>query len=205
MIDAARIATQLERDGYVHVRAVMSELEFVELARTLGRIVQQTAIRIERSRSLLNSTARMDLHTDSPEAHAIAWYCVTPDAAGAGATSLVDTRPLPTELAPYVDVLVRTPVRCPRSRTELVDHACLEPRGRGWRVYYAPWLLQHAYDPEQRAALAALAAWIDGRSVVDVRLERGEALLVDNGRMLHGRAALPGGSPRHLTRLWLAS
>ena len=40
---------------------------------------------------------------------------------------------------------------------------------------------------------------------VSVSLEPGDAVFVDNNRLLHGRDKLPAGSKRHLYRLWITT
>jgi len=73
-----------------------------------------------------------------------------------------------------------------------------------WHIFYAPWLVPDAAPPVLRVLGESLRAEERFR-VVEIRLEVGQTLIVDNHRMLHGRRALCEGSKRRLKRFWIGA
>ena len=82
-------------------------------------------------------------------------------------------------------------------------HPLLEHRDGVPKLYYSFWLERPLDDPADRDAIRAFRAAIARAPRFVRRLERGEMLVIDNRRMLHGRAAI-GGLGRHLERFWIA-
>ncbi|WP_395237111.1 TauD/TfdA family dioxygenase [Vibrio alginolyticus] len=62
-------------------------------------------------------------------------------------------------------------------------------------------MLLDNYSEKQLIALETLEASISDAKPIILRLEPGEALFVDNKRMLHGREDIPQDSPRYLYRI----
>ena len=84
---------------------------------------------------------------------------------------------------------------------------CAKHDGR-WVFHYVPWLDLKAPDADAGQALAKLKAGI-GRAkssdLIELDLVPGEMVFVDNHRVMHGRAAIPANSKRHLKRFWIRS
>ena len=72
--------------------------------------------------------------------------------------------------------------------------------GAEW-VYFTPWMTDGQSSPAFRKFIQALEA----TPPLTLRLYPGESLLIDNGRILHGRSALGGDKDRLLIRRWIAS
>ncbi len=76
----------------------------------------------------------------------------------------------------------------------------------GDRLFFASWIRPVEAGAHSVAALDALRAEIERRvqsDIREVRLSEGEVLVIDNGRMLHGRGSLPQASRRRLRRFWI--
>jgi alpha-ketoglutarate-dependent taurine dioxygenase len=73
-------------------------------------------------------------------------------------------------------------------------------------VFYVPWFVERPDDEAGRDRLGRFGRLVyeaHRTSRLEIRLERGQCLFIDNRRMLHGRGALPEDSRRHLVRLYL--
>jgi len=195
----AAIATK----GWTVLRAQVSEALLAELAQ-LGPVIQTTEITPRaNAKAALATDKEMQLHTDHPRARWISWECVRQSSEG-GYSLLKDTK-----LA--LDTLTtaeREELRSLSIRTHVVfsddtgAYPILRNDGDGsdW-IYFTPWMTDGQSSPAFRKFTQALEA----TPILSVRLYPGESLLIDNGRMLHGRSALGGDKDRLLIRRWVAS
>jgi alpha-ketoglutarate-dependent taurine dioxygenase len=195
----AAIATK----GWTVLRAQVSEALLAELAQ-LGPVIQTTEITPRaNAKAALATDKEMQLHTDHPRARWISWECVRQSSEG-GYSLLKDTK-----LA--LDTLTtaeREELRSLSIRTHVVfsddtgAYPILRNDGDGsdW-IYFTPWMTDGQSSPAFRKFTQALEA----TPILSVRLYPGESLLIDNGRMLHGRSALGGDKDRLLIRRWIAS
>lgn len=212
---AAAIAALLDEQGYVHVgRAIHLDL-FERICERLGEVILRTDVQLDFNRvSAALRPEPLGFHNDSPLADIIGWYCVHQDA-GDGATLFLDCGDLVDHLAPAdLAALAKLPVRYPEVGKHDPDHGrfayleepLLRAAAKGWRIYYAPWLVGEPGGDEERSALGGLGRYLahkEAAGPVSVRLESGECCFVDNHRMLHGRKELPRDSRRLLKRRWL--
>ena len=187
----------------MHV-ASLAETQFLRLAERLGRIIGHVDVRVEdSSRSLISSVAAIPFHTDGPEAELVGWWCAEPDASN-GANSLIDTFDMASHLdRADLEELTRTQIYRPIAGGTVEPHPCVFLRDGRYRIYYAPWNLLPSYGAAQHHALYALREYLRSQRPFVVMLRRGESLFIDNERVLHGRAALPADSRRHLRRVWI--
>ncbi|MGA8025511.1 MAG: TauD/TfdA family dioxygenase [Bryobacteraceae bacterium] len=196
------VRNQLGTHGYVHLPA-LTEMRFLQLAGALGPILGRLDVRLEHGHSLLSSAKPMPFHTDVPEAEMIGWWCAEP-AERDGENLLIDTTGIADHLSSAdLDELTRTYICLPLEGERAELHPCLALRDGRYRIYYAPWQMLPSYEPAQRGALDALRAYLRSQRPFVVPLRRAESLFIDNGRFLHGRAALLPDSRRHLRRLWI--
>lgn len=174
-----------------------------ELAQ-LGPVIQTTEITPRaNAKAALATDQEMQLHTDHPRARWISWECVRQSSEG-GYSLLKDTKPALDSLKESE----RQDLRALSIRTHVVfpddtgAYPVLRKDGIGadW-VYFTPWMTDGQSSPAFRKFLQALEA----SPTLSVRLYPGESLLIDNGRMLHGRSALGGDKDRLLIRRWIAS
>jgi hypothetical protein len=135
----------------------------------------------------------------------ILWYCRQDSGGDAGANQLVDTRSVIRALPEsIVQQLTEIALHCPELGRPGVagmtrTHPLYQPDRR--HIFYAPWLCM---EPRSPALLAFETEVLQPAHRRRVLLRPGDAVLVDNWRMLHMRDELPEASPRWLTRYWIA-
>src|SRR5579864_7623581 len=221
---AARLREDLRAHGLARLPP-MTEACFVELAGCVGEVglrtdlvidpVQEEEERRRRSsatgRPVVYAPTELGFHTDRPTVDVIGWYCVEQDAEE-GAVLLIDTADLGEHFtAAEIAVLGRVELgyfqRNAQTGQEEARRAPLVASGpRGHLLYYAPWLVESA-GSETAPVLERFAAYVVRKretALVRIRLQRGEALFVDNRRLLHARGNLSPSSRRHIVRLYIA-
>lgn len=203
----------------------MDEARFMDLAGCLGEVglrtdlvidpVQAEEERRRRSvtgaRPMVYSPTELGFHTDRPTVDVLGWYCVEQDAED-GAFLLLDTADLPerfsaAELAGLGTIELRYFQRDSQTGEEEAGSAPFLSSGpRGHLLYYAPWLLPEDLAGELATLVARFAAYVEWKretALVRIRLQPGEALFVDNRRLLHARGNLSPASRRHIVRLYI--
>ena len=193
----------LAQKGWTVLRPQAQSALLADLAQ-LGPVIQTTEVapRVN-AKAALATDQEMALHTDHPRARWISWECVRQSSAG-GYSLLKDTKPALDSLSGDE----RDELRALTIRTHVVfpddtgAYPILRQDGDGadW-VYFTPWMTDGQSSPAFRKFIRALEA----TPPLTLRLYPGESLLIDNGRMLHGRSALGGDKDRLLVRRWLAS
>jgi len=198
-----RYLSPAQANGWTVLRPQAREALLVELAQ-LGPVIQTTEVTPRaNAKAALATDKEMQLHTDHPRARWISWECVRQSSEG-GYSLLKDTK-----LA--LDTLTtaeREELRSLSIRTHVVfsddtgTYPILRNDGDGsdW-IYFTPWMTDGQSSPAFRKFTQALEA----TPILSVRLYPGESLLIDNGRMLHGRSVLGGDKDRLLIRRWIAS
>lgn len=195
--------------GYYRSPSVVSLDLFREVAESFGEIFYEADVRMggERPRNY-QLPAEIDFHTDHVSAEIAAWYCLERESDG-GAMQFID-------LAPIVGAMSEDELGA-LERVRVPDNAVwseggdipLCARQNGQRVYhYVPWLELKAPDADAKQALAKLEAGIrraKSSDLIELDLVPGEMVFVDNHRVMHGRAAIPANSSRHLKRFWIRS
>lgn len=170
----------------------------------LGPVIQTTEIAPRaNAKAALATDQEMQLHTDHPRARWISWECIRQSSEG-GYSLLKDTKPALDSLTDSE----RDELRALAIRTHVVfpddtgAYPILRADGDGadW-IYFTPWMTDGQSSPAFRKFTQALEA----TPTLTLRLYAGESLLIDNGRMLHGRSALGGDKDRLLIRRWIAS
>ena len=197
---------EVAEQGYSIVR-YPSTKNLEELLSSLGTVVQTTEIRENpRSSRLLASCQAMDYHTDHNVAKYVAWHCNSQSATG-GESLLIDSRQVVSALSEKTiallqEVSVKThrvfygdklfvPLLSPTDNQSVFD------------VYYASWLIAMQADLKHTKAVEKFQQRLLTVQPIDMLLSEGEMLIIDNHRMLHGRAGFPTHSNRWLTRYWL--
>jgi hypothetical protein len=194
------IAVRLAKTGFAILRPGTATMA-AAVANRLGPVLDMTEVRVGNGSTYLSSAGSIPPHTDHPDARLILWFCREQDSSGAGANILVDTRSVILALpAQLTAKLADVELHCPGVQT-LVP-TCTRPLydSKRQQIFYAPWLCM---QPRPASVLAFEAELGRLRHQRRILLHAGEALLIDNRRMLHSRDALPGDSHRWLTRYWI--
>jgi hypothetical protein len=192
----------LAKQGHLHLEALPYG-GFREVITALGSIIQRTEVRVRpESKAMVTSPRSLDLHTDHHAARYIAWYCHRQSDEG-GESLLLDARAAFDRLAPeHRDRLFTL---------ELHEHKVFPEDPGSWpfvmydqdrlRFYYSFWLtnLSDRDDPAYQAFQQALAA----TPRIELKLRPGDALIIDNHRMLHGRKTIGADGDRYLERFWI--
>lgn len=202
MISIKHLQDEVNVNGFAHINLGDYE-STLGLASTLGKVILQTEVRIkQRPSTYLTSHENIPPHTDHPDAKFILWYCQNNDRFG-GDNLLIDGRKI-IESMPLIDqtALSKLNLLCP-------DRLGLEPKKlhplwipKTRSVFYAPWLRLKTQLSSLNAFEHALLNF--ERHSFRIALKSGEALLVDNHRMLHYRNKIEVHSKRWLTRFWVS-
>ncbi len=193
--------------GVAYVREPLSRRAFDDLMAELGEPVGQETIAIrEGAHAYVARPGSVPLHTDHPAVDYVAWWCESQDEVD-GASHLLDARPVVDALPSFrraelhsVHLLCPPLEGGPPTQREPVlrDH-----RGTT-AVFCSPWL--RSVEVERQGCLDEFRTRISvaaRRYTRSIRLRAGEALVIDNRRILHGRGAIDPASPRRLQRVWL--
>lgn len=205
----AGIGEALRAFGFVHVRGPLGREQCRALASSLGQVVSEERVALRAgAHAYLAKPGPVPLHTDHPEVGVIGWLCEVQDEVDGG-NLLLDAGPVVRALGDERRAVLRG-VHLALPRLEGGPPTERWPVLRALRgrdaVFCSPWLRAVDASRPQEAALAQLRQLLSeraARSLTEVRLQPGEALFVDNTRILHGRRAIGDGSRRRLQRFWI--
>ena len=206
-IDIAALTDSVHRTGWCRLDP-MSDAEYRTLVGQLGKPWCETAVELRPDvRSYLCKPEPVPFHTDHPDADWMSWRCEVQDDAD-GTQQLVDGLDALRACGPNVrDVLTQVHAEVKvRGDSPPSQIPIVRSTPAGDRLFFAEWIKPLEADPASGSAFAALRAEIARRSeshVQEVRLAEGEVLVIDNGRLLHGRKSLAGASKRRLRRFWI--
>jgi L-asparagine oxygenase len=153
-----------------------------------------------------------DYHTDlqyvDDPPDFIAVVCVTPDASGEGRSIFADIREAARDLSPQALAELQKPnfifKAPPHYRGGLVARkSILDRDARGEYRIRVRFDRATVESPESAAALEALSAALD-RNRIEFLVEKNQAYLIDNRRVVHGRTPFSptfSDSDRHLKRI----
>jgi hypothetical protein len=168
----------------------------------LGGILQKTTVQLRPQRATyLSSPEAMAAHTDHPWIDLILWECIVQDQID-GTQILVDGEAICAKLGSEADSLrsICLPIPGLHDLKPIGDHPILNKEG----FYWAPWRRPPQLTKDQTVVFEnfkRLTSEYYGST--RIRLKTGEMLLIDNRRMMHGRASLPTNSKRLLRRWWI--
>jgi hypothetical protein len=203
------VCAGLGRAGYVHLHGPFDRESYFALANGLGEILSTEVIALRPgAHAYVAKPGRVPLHTDHPEVDIIGWMVEEQDADD-GASVLLDTRPI---LAAMSDAqrttLAGVLLECPllAGGPPVTSFPVLCGTQGNAAVFCSPWLRAAGGAPEHQAALDHFRAVLSASarsSSIEIRVQPGEVLLVDNHRVLHGRRAIGEMSRRRLQRVWI--
>ncbi len=203
---ASSIESEISEKGYTIIRYPESK-NTEEILASLGDVIQTTEIRENpKSTRLLASHQPMDFHTDHNAANLIAWHCNSQSATG-GESLLIDTRHIlgglsesTLSLLQEISVQTHKVFYNDKLSVPLLSETDVEAV---FGVYYASWLIGSQADIKHTKAVEKFQQELAQAKPVELLLSEGDILIIDNHRMLHGRAGFPPNSNRWLTRYWL--
>lgn len=204
----------LDRLGYAHITEQLSVEVFEAVSGRLGPIAMRTDLTITPGRSsIVYKPDAIAFHQDNPGMKIIGWHCVQQDDLD-GSARLIDTSNVIDHFTPEeLDIMSGISIRCPDSDPHrhnpdkgLIAYflwPMLTKSSDRHLVYYVPWLMLDSYTPAQQEVIEKFDEYILSTEVINIRLNEGETLFIDNNRMLHGRDAIHVGSKRFLKRVWI--
>lgn len=204
LTDVEAIRTALRDKGYCHLQGEPAEV-LEEVLQGLGSVIQTTDVSVQGDGPrLVTSDRPLDVHTDHHAADLIAWYCVEQSDRG-GETVLVDAQAayetLPEDQRRALERIMLTEHKVFDS--DPGSHPLVSWRGEERKFYYSFWLVSEPGTEEERTALAVFRSALERMPRQLIKLQPGDILVVDNGRILHGRTAIEGNKKRLLKRFWI--
>jgi hypothetical protein len=219
---SAAIKKMLDADGHLHLTEPMSMENYEQIAKRLGTVILRSDVKVdpqradaqEQSRRIkgrggIYSSSPLGFHTD-PNADLVSWYCVEQDQSG-GPMLMLNAGDLEERFSSWeLEVLGRVDLLSPWKSAEGLETITPVPlisrkNGR-YKIFYASWLLRDSYDSEATGVLEKFVSYVNGleeNELISLPVKKHDTIFIDNGRMLHGRGALPETSKRHLVRLYL--
>jgi hypothetical protein len=217
-----RIRQSLASAGYFHARGAHPLEWFEATCAALGAVKMRTDIVFDPAKEAEQKRTRtfgphrpgvytdgeLDFHTDNPTWSILGWYCVEQDE-HAGSSLLLDLGDVdrnftPEELRELAAIEIYLPVRDAAWNETAVRVPLLSRHGDAWHTYWVPWLVVEDFQMEHSALLDRFRQWLrrkESAELIELRLQPGESLFINNNRMLHGRRSLTPRSRRHLIRL----
>lgn len=198
------IAERLGTDGYCVVKDTISFSDFTSLAKTLGHCEHFSDIKLRPgANSYIMTSKTVPIHNDCPLIDYIGWYCKAQDPLK-GENILVDFHLVLQQLPnPIIDKLKKIKLTYPNYKSNTTEETFLLTEAPKMpNIFFAPWLI---IDNNQDWLQEVLSLVLDKirDCCFSIRLSPGQALFVDNHRILHGRNALTENSQRWLKRIWI--
>ena len=200
------IVTQLRDDGYAHLHNIHKG-QLREILNAIGEIIQITDVKVNpESRALVTSSRGLDFHTDHHKADIIAWHCIKQSSEG-GESIFVDGEKVIKQFTTNEKKIL--------SEIQLREHKIfsddrdsqplLQKIGNKYRFYYSFWLVNKDLRGNQKEVLEKFKSSVAEEIPYKISLQPKDVLLIDNGRILHGRADIRGDKDRFLKRFWISN
>lgn len=170
------------------------------LIAAFGRRLYTTEVRLDDERTnVVYKPDAIPFHVDYPKADLIAWVCLDSNG-GEAPVLLLDSAGFhsldPQTLADMREVQVSFKCKV----EDAVFSVPLVFRYRlGVGTSFNPWGIKRG-SQEQRASFDRFLAYLSSCKQYAAPLREGDLLIIDNRRVLHGRAAIASNSRRHLRR-----
>ncbi len=194
---------ELDQNGYSIIKGTSIEA-FSEYVLCFGEVINTTEVKVkENPKAFVTSSKAIPFHTDHHAADYVAWFCREQASVG-GETMLIDTTKILYQYS--VDELEEL------KGIHFTEHTLFEGDvgscplldmsfKNKWKIYYSFEL--HGNPKTHNPTLRKLENDISNLTAITIRLMPGDALIIDNRRMLHGRSQIQGNKHRHLTRYWI--
>ena len=197
------VLAEVESQGWS--RFSNTNVDLQELINRLGFIIMENDVSIDKqSRSLVRSSKSLPPHTDHHLAHYILWHCHRQDSEG-GFSIVVDGLQIFQEMCEEQKILLKgidLMEHCVL-KNDVQHHPMIQESENGLRIYYSFWMADDNLSSEQKEAFEAFNTRVRDAEPIKFRLKPEECLIIDNGRILHGRTSLSTDSKRLLKRYWI--
>jgi hypothetical protein len=199
------IRKHLEINGYCVIKdGGLSAINLVSQA--LGEIIQQKDISIEdEPKKWVNSSKEMPFHTDHSSADFVAWHCIEQTDIG-GESLLSDISVAFSLLSDLQKELLK---KIQIKNVQLFDgdlefHPLINIKDEHVEFYFVPWLVQDDICDDTQNALKEIESTLQSMAI-KILLAKGDVLVINNKKLVHGRDALLGSPNRFLKRYWIKS
>ncbi len=206
---APEVFRSLREQGYAHLQKSFDLECFRSLASEIGHVVAEEPIALrDGAHAYVAKPGPVPLHTDQAQVEIVGWHCQEQDEHD-GASLLLDSQVVLGAMhGSDREALRRLRLACPPVAGGPPTMAVPVLRSlRGRELFFcSPWLTPVDEGHCQKATIRRLWRSIKdacAQSLVRVRLAAGDALFVDNQRVLHGRRSIPANSRRRLRRAWV--
>lgn len=206
-------ARTLARDGILFIERGVERSAFDAIVERIGAQIAEERIQLRPgAHAYVAKPGRVPLHTDHPDVDFIAWHCVEQDRED-GASLLLDSRPtleaMQRESPARYAKLFDTTLVCPplAGGPPTLARPVLRSDAEGTHLFCSPWLRavdDHDGRGEALAELRERLSIAAKAQCISLRMQRGGVVVVDNRRVLHGRAPIAEDSRRRLDRVWIA-
>jgi hypothetical protein len=205
---SAELKRVLEEKGWVWARNRTIDT-YREWMRSLGTAFHATDVKLEPgSGQYALRPEAFEMHMDNPDADYAGWYVVNDGGEASCPMLISDSRAalnaLPLETLQglasietlYIDVATRKKLAIP-----LLGR---DERGN-WFARYFPYDVRRieAKSEQQARWLCELRECLAALPIIELPVATGDAVILDNNRMMHGRRGMRPGSLRRLFRVWV--
>ena len=201
---AEEVMSAVEKSGYWFGSSFSPE-QVPPLINSIGKKIYVTDVTVKPdSKALVTSDRALDFHTDHHRADLILWHCIHQSDQG-GESIMLDAYDLLARLSSGQRELLK--------KTMLFEHKVfpddpeqfpvLSSRLGRDKIYYSFWLQKDKLLPDQRDAFFAFKRLTETSEPITILLKPSDVLIMDNGRLLHGRKAIMGNKNRLLKRYWI--
>ena len=205
-----RILADLDFQGWSQFSS--QDYDIGEVINHLGYTIMENNVTIVRkSPALVTSSEGLPPHNDHHLSHFILWHCLVQDSQG-GHSIMLDGLHIFQSMTPEIRKHLRGIHLKEHAifKGDVGSHPLIYETPMGDRIYYsvlfeptAFWLANERLSNEQKLAFDTFNKAVKEATPECIKLNPGECLVVDNGRMLHGRTAITDDSNRLLKRYWI--
>ena len=198
------IITTLSKKGVLTLQQ-QSEKEVACILEHLGKVIYVTDVKINpKSKALVTSSKALDFHTDHHNAKWILWHCLKQTDIG-GESMLIDAIQAYQKLGDDDKKTLSQIMLFEHNIFEDDKNSCplVQEEHGTLKFYYSFWMVDKNMPESQKNALMNFRAIIAKETPVKLKLEKGDVLIIDNHRILHGRCEIKGHQNRFLKRFWI--
>lgn len=194
------VYSSLQKDGFAYI-SKLGSFQFDIINKKLGDLLYETDIKLDASKSnVVYNPEEVLFHTDYPKAQIVSWLCIDSNNNEAP-LELIDTNNFISFDPEFLQVLRKIDVffKCKLTSSQYKVPLIIDYEKKIGTTYN-PWGIQeNAFNTE----LGYFYKYLENCNQYTIELKEGDALFIDNHRLLHGRSAINLDSKRHLIRRFL--